>query len=159
MANRWGNNGNKVTGFIFLGSKITADGDCSHEIKRRLPVYLAYLSHSFLNSGFRDSSVGKESTCNAGDPNSVPRLGRSARKGIGYALQYSWTSLVAQLVKNLPAMWKTWVNPWVGKIPWRRGRLSTPVFLPGECHGLYSPQGHKELDRTESLLLSLSFIA
>ena len=65
-------------------------------------MYLAYLSHSFLNSGFRDSSVGKESTCNAGDPNSVPRLGRSARKGIGYALQYSWTSLVAQLVKNLP---------------------------------------------------------
>jgi len=94
-------------------------------------VYLAYLSHSFLNSGFPDSSLGKESTCNAGDPSSMPRLGRSAREGIGYALQYSWTSLVAPLAKSLPAMWKTWVNPWVGKIPWRRERLPTPVFWPG----------------------------
>ena len=51
------------------------------------------------------SSVGKESTCNAGDPDSILRSGRSAGEGIGYPLQYSWNSLVAQLVKNLPAMW------------------------------------------------------
>ena len=84
---------------------------------------------------FPDSSVGKESTCNAGGPGSIPGLGRSAGEGIGYPLQYTWASLVAQLVKNLPAMW----DPWVGKIPWRRERLSTPVFWPGEFHGLYSP--------------------
>ena len=48
---------------------------------------------------------GKESTCNAGDPSSIPGLGRSAGEGMGYPLQYSWTPLVAQLVKNLPAMW------------------------------------------------------
>ena len=54
--------------------------------------------------GFPDSSVGKESACNVGDPGSIPASGRSAGKGIGYPLQYSWTSLVAQLVKNLPAM-------------------------------------------------------
>ena len=57
--------------------------------------------------GFPDSSVGKESTCNAGDPSLIP--GRSAGQGIGYLLQYSWASLVYQLVKNLPAEWETWV--------------------------------------------------
>ena len=51
--------------------------------------------------GFPDSSVGKESACNAGDPSLVPGWGRSAGEGIGYPLQYSWASLVAQLVKNL----------------------------------------------------------
>ena len=47
-------------------------------------------------------------------------------------------------------------NPWIGKIPWRRKRLPTPVFWPGEFHGLYSPWGHQELDMTEWLSLSLS---
>ena len=61
-----------------------------------------------LWKGFPDSSVGKESACNAGDPSSIPRSGRSTREGIGYPVQYSWTSLVAQLVKNPPAMWETW---------------------------------------------------
>ena len=56
-----------------------------------------------------DSSVGKESDCNAGDSSSIPELGRSAGEGIGYLLQCCWTSLVAQLVKNPPAMWETWV--------------------------------------------------
>ena len=56
---------------------------------------------------------------------------------------------MAQLVKNLPAMQETWVRSlgWVGKICWRRERLLTPVFWPGDFHGLYSPWGHKELDR------------
>ena len=54
-------------------------------------------------------SVGKESACNAGDPSSIPESGRSAGEGIDYPLQYSWASLMAQLVKNLPAMWETWV--------------------------------------------------
>ena len=48
-------------------------------------------------------------------------------------------SLVAQLVKNAPAVQETGFDPWVGKIPWRRERLCTPVFWPGEFHGLYSP--------------------
>ena len=59
--------------------------------------------------GFPQISVGKESTCNAGDPSSIPGLGRSPGEGIGYPLQYSWASLVAQLVKNLTAMQETWV--------------------------------------------------
>ena len=59
--------------------------------------------------GFPDSSVGKESSCNAGDPSSIPNSGRSGGEGIGYPLQYSWSSLVVQLVKNFPATWETWV--------------------------------------------------
>ena len=54
---------------------------------------------------------------------------------IGYPLQYSWASVMAQLVKNLPAMQETGFDPSVGKIPWRRERLSTPVFWPREFHG------------------------
>ena len=62
-----------------------------------------------LTPGFPDSPVGKESTCNAGDPGSIPGLGRSTGEGIGYPLQYSRASLVVQLIKNLPEMWETWV--------------------------------------------------
>ena len=53
---------------------------------------------------YNDSSIGKESTCNAGYPSLIPGSERSAGEGIGYPLQCSWASLVAQLVKNLPAM-------------------------------------------------------
>ena len=59
---------------------------------------------------FSHSSVGKESACNAGSPVSIPGSGRSAGDGIGYPLQYSWASPVAQLVKNPSAMWETWVR-------------------------------------------------
>ena len=59
--------------------------------------------------GFPDSSVGKESACSAGNLGSIPVLGISAGEGIGYPLQYSWASLVAQLGKNPLAMWETWV--------------------------------------------------
>ena len=58
---------------------------------------------------FPDSSVNKESACNAGDPGSFPGSGRSAGKGIGHPLQYPWASLVVQLVKNPPATWEAWV--------------------------------------------------
>ena len=61
------------------------------------------------NRGFPDSSVGKESACNAGDPGLIPGSGRSAGEGIGYTLQYSWASLGAQWEKNPPAMRETWV--------------------------------------------------
>ena len=60
--------------------------------------------------GFPGSSAGKVSSCNAGDPSSIPGSGRPAGEGIGYPLQYSWASLVVQLVKNPPAMQKTWVR-------------------------------------------------
>ena len=64
----------------------------------------------FTSKDFPDSSVGKESTCSAGDPSLISGSGSSPGEGIGYPLQYSWASLVAQLVKNLPAMRETWVQ-------------------------------------------------
>ena len=59
--------------------------------------------------GFPDSSVGKESACNAGDPGLIPESGRFAGEGIGYPLQYSWASLVAQVVKNSSTVWENWI--------------------------------------------------
>ena len=73
-------------------------------------LFEIYLKALEKDGGFPGSSVGKESTCNAGDPSSIPGLGRSTGEGIGYLLQYFWASLVAQLVKNLPAMLETWVQ-------------------------------------------------
>ena len=63
-----------------------------------------------MRVGFPDSSVGKESTCSAGDPGSIPGSRRPAGEGIGYPLQYSWASLLAQVVENPPAMWETWAS-------------------------------------------------
>ena len=71
------------------------------KVNSRFPALILDLS-TFL--GFPDSSVGKESTCNAGDPSLISGSGRFAGEGMGYPLQYSWASLVAQLVKNLLAM-------------------------------------------------------
>ena len=73
------------------------------------PTSIAWLSPLYPSLGFPDSSVGKESACNAGDPGSIPGSGRSSREGISYPIQCSWISLVAQLIKNPPATSKTWV--------------------------------------------------
>ena len=115
-------------------------------------------------------SAGKESACSAGDLGSVPGLGRPPEEGNGNPLQYSglenfglgckesdrteWLSLlgaflIAQLVKNLPAMQETWVRSLGWKDPLGRKRLPTPVFWAGEFHALYSPWGYKESKMTE----------
>ena len=64
----------------------------------------SYILFGDLTEGFLDSSVGEESPCNSGDPDLIPGSGRSAGERIGYPLQYSWASLVAQLVKTQPAV-------------------------------------------------------
>ena len=113
--------------------------------------------------GFFGSSAGKKSTCNAGDSSSIPGLGRSPGEGKDYPLPYSWASLVAQMVKNPPPIWETWVwsLDWedsleevmethisilAWRIPMDRGAWQVTVhgYSPG-----YSPWGHKELDTTE----------
>ena len=76
-----------------------------------------------------DSSVGKESNCNAGDPGSIPGLERSAGEGIGYPLQYSWASLVAQPVKNPPAMQMTWVQSVGWEDPLEKGKATYSSIL------------------------------
>ena len=70
-----------------------------------LYIYTHTHTHTHIHGG----SAGKESACNAGDPSLIPRLGlgRSARERVGYSLQFSWASLVTQLVKSPPAMWET----------------------------------------------------
>ena len=78
---------------------------------------------------FPHSSVGKESACNARDPGSTPGLGRSHGEGIGYALQCSWASLVAQLVKNLPAMQETWVRLLGQEDPLEKGTANHSSIL------------------------------
>ena len=78
---------------------------------------------------FPDSSVGKESACNAGDPSSIPGSGRLAREGIGFPLQYSWASLVIQLVKNPPAMRETWVQSLAWEDPLEKGKATHSSIL------------------------------
>ena len=102
--------------------------------------------------GFPDSSVGKESACNAGDPGLIPGLGRSAGEGIGYPLQYSWASLVAQLVKNPPAnAGELGLIPGLGRSPGEGKGYPLKYSWSGGFHGLYSAWGCKELDTTEWL--------
>ena len=89
------------------------------------------------------------------------KIGEIKGNAIETGPQYirKWASHVAKMVKNPPAMQETWVRSLVGKTPWRREQLPTPIFWPGEFHGLYSPWSHKELDRTKQLSLSLSYFS
>ena len=95
---------------FFLSSDL-----CFHLLSLMLvllpPFYDGHFNYiAPLPTGFPDSSAGKESPCNARDPGSISGLGRSDGEGIVYSVQYSWASLVAQLVKDLPAMQATWVR-------------------------------------------------
>ena len=74
-------------------------------------------------------SAGEESACNAGDPSLIPGSGRSTGEGIGYPLQYSWASLVSQLVKNLPAMWETWIQSLDWEDPLEKGKATHSSVL------------------------------
>ena len=85
----------------------TKESACNAEVPSLIPGKILWRRNRlstpvFLD--FPDDSAGKESACNAGDPGSIPGSGRSAGEGTGYPFQYSWASLVAQLVKNLHAM-------------------------------------------------------
>ena len=74
-------------------------------------------------------AVSKESACKAGDPGSIPGSGRSPGEAIGSPLQDSWASLVAQLGKNPPAMWETWV-PFLGQEdPLEKGKATHSSIL------------------------------
>ena len=87
------------------------------------------LSWASWYEGFPDSSVGKESACNAVDLCLNPGLERSPGEGIGYLLQYSWTFLVAQLGKNLPAMKETWVLSLDWEYPLEKGKATHSSIL------------------------------
>ena len=82
--------------------------------------------------GFLGSSAGQESACNAGDPGLIPGLGSSPGIGIVYSLHYSWAPLVAQMVKNPPAMWDTWVQSpdWEDSLEKGKATHSSIIGLP-----------------------------
>ena len=88
--------------------------------------------------GFPDSSASKKSACNAGHPGSIPGSGRSAGERTGYPLQYSWASLVAQMVKNPPAMWETWVQSLSWEDPLEKGKAAHSSLLTWRIPGTYS---------------------
>ena len=79
--------------------------------------------------GFRDSSSGKESACNAGDPGWIPRSGKPAGEGTGYPPQYSWAPLVAHLENDPSAMWETWVRSLGWEDPLEKGKATHPSIL------------------------------
>ena len=105
----------------------------------------SYWPSLYIIGGFAGRSAGKESTCNSGDPSSIPGMGISLGEGtgfLGYPVSHSGIlGLPWWLLKNPLAMQRPRFDPWVDKIPWRREQLPMPVFLPGEFHGLYSPWG------------------
>ena len=118
---------------------------CWRRDRLLIPVFL----------GFPDGSAGKESVCSMGDLGSIPGLGRSPRKGIGYLLWCSWVSLVAQSVKNPPAMLETWVRSldWEDSPGGGHGKPLQYSCLENP-HGQRSlvgcsPWGHKDLDSAE----------
>ena len=78
---------------------------------------------------FPNSSLGKESACNEGDPDLISGSGRSAGEGIGYPLQYSWASLVAQLIKNPPAIRETWVCSLGWEDPLEKEKATHSIIL------------------------------
>ena len=78
---------------------------------------------------YSDGSIGKESACNPGDPSSIPGSGRFVGDGMGHPLQYSWASLVTQLVKNLPAMRETWVRSLAWEDPLEKGKATHSSIL------------------------------
>ena len=110
----------------------------------------------YIMLGFPDSSVGKESAFNAEDPSSIPGLGRYAGEKIGYPLQYFRASLVAQLVKNLSAMWETWVLSLSWEDPLEKGTATHSSILDGRTSWTLYPWGCKELDTTGRLSLSFT---
>ena len=71
----------------------------------------------------------KNPPANAGEVGSTPELGRSTGEGVGYPVQYSWASLVVQLVKNLPAMWETWVQALGWEDPLEKGKATHSSIL------------------------------
>ena len=90
---------------------------------------LYHLSHQ---GSFLGNSAGKESACNAKRPGLIPGLGRSPGEGKGYPLQFSWASLVAQLVKNLPAMRETWIRSLGGEDRLEEGMATHSSILAWE---------------------------
>ena len=145
--------------FVIHYSDFFAVEDCHSSC-----MLCSYWSNWFsLLQCFPGSSSGKESTCYVGDPGLIHGSGRSPREGIGYPLQYSWTSLVAQMVKKLPTMWETrvWSLAWEDTLEEGMAThcsiLAWAIPWTEEPGGLQS-MGVAKSDTTDGLTVSLSHI-
>ena len=107
---------------------------------------------------FPGSSAGRKSACNAGDPSSISGSGRSPGEGIGYPLQYSWVPLVAQLVKNPPALWETWVRSLHWEDSLEKGTATYTSILAWRISWTVQFRGCKESDMTERLSLEQTLL-
>ena len=107
-----------------------------------------------ISMGFPDSSVGKESVCNAGDLGLIPGSGRFPGEGIGYPLQYSWASLEPQLVKNPSAMQETWVWSLGWEDPLEKGKTIHSRILASRMGS--QRVGHNWVTFTFTISLELS---
>ena len=116
----------------------------------------------FQCRGFPGSSASKESTYKSGDSGVIPGLERSPGEGISYPLQFSWASLVAQFIKNLPAVWETWVQSLSWEDPLEKGMATSSNILAWKIpmdrgawqaavYGVANSRTCKELDTTEQL--------
>ena len=103
-------------------------------------------------------SAGKESACNAGDRGLIPGSWRSLGEGIGYLLQYPWASLVAQLVKNLPAMWKTGVLSLIWEDSLEKVMATYTSILAWRIPWTLESMCLKESDTTEWLSLKVHLL-
>ena len=101
---------------------------CWRNVKIYPEIYLTLESPN-SNMGFPDRSAGKESACNVGDPSLIPGSRRSTGEVIGYSLQYSWDSLMDQLVKNSPEMRETWVWSLDWEDPLEKGKATHNSIL------------------------------
>ena len=104
-------------------------GVCPQWPPRSLTAVCLKQHLGYVETGFCHSSAGKESACNAGDPSSIPGLGRSTGEGIGYLLHCLWASLVVHLVKNPPAMQETPVRFLGWEDPLEKGKVTHSSIL------------------------------
>ena len=121
-------------------------------------LVLSIIAVALVLWGFHNSSVGKESTCNAGDPGSIPRSGRSPGEGIGYPLQDSWASLVAYLVKNPPAMRGTSVRSLGWEDPLEKGKATHSSILAWRIPWTVQSMGSQRVNATERLSLGPFYV-
>ena len=146
---------NKLVCFPFVNLSFASQGPSQRE-PRRLEGKDIFPSPTHTKQNVLDSSIIGRQLKYALYDNLYPEIMSSKLLNVSlpdtillkcHPLQFSKlykACLGAQLVKNPPAMWRPGFDPWVGKIPWRREHLPTPVFWPGEFHGLYRPQGGKD---------------
>ena len=103
--------------------------ECDANLGTSFVTHITFSVYFGLLQLFPDSSVGKESACNAEDLGLILGSGRSPREGTGYPLQYSWASLVAQLVKNLLAVWETLIQSLGWEDPLEKGKATYSSIL------------------------------